>query len=63
MKKTLRRSKDNMLFGVCAGIAEYFGWDPTLVRLGYFLLSFFSFAFPGIFIYIALAIIMPKAEL
>ena len=32
--KKLYRSRENkMLAGVCAGIAEYFGVDPTLIRL------------------------------
>jgi phage shock protein PspC (stress-responsive transcriptional regulator) len=32
--KTLVRSRDGrMLAGVCAGVAEYFGWDVTLVRV------------------------------
>ena len=38
-KKLTRASAGNrMVAGVCAGIADYFGWDPTLVRIGYILL-------------------------
>lgn len=33
MAKKLHKSRRRMLFGVCGGIAEYFGWDPTIVRL------------------------------
>ena len=33
MEKKLYRSNDRKLFGVCGGIAEYFGWDPTVVRI------------------------------
>ena len=33
MRKKLYRSNDRKLFGVCGGIAEYFGWDPTIVRI------------------------------
>ena len=34
MEKRLYRSRtDRMLGGVCGGIAEYFGVDPTLIRL------------------------------
>lgn len=33
MSKKLYRSNDRKLFGVCGGIAEYFGWDPNVVRL------------------------------
>jgi len=62
MTKKLKRSDNKMLSGVCGGIAEYFGWDPTLVRLVYFLLSIFSAGFPGLLAYIVLWIIMPPAD-
>ena len=60
MTRVLRRSSDKMLGGVCGGLAEYLGLDPTLVRLGYVLISIFSAAFPGILVYILLWIIMPE---
>ncbi|WP_221406729.1 PspC domain-containing protein [Ekhidna lutea] len=59
MTKRLFRSNDRMLGGVCAGIAEYLGWDPTLVRVAYLILSIVSAAFPGLLVYIILWIIMP----
>lgn len=31
--RRLYRSNNGMIAGVCGGIADYFGWDPTLVRL------------------------------
>lgn len=46
--------------GVCGGLAEFFGIDATLVRLGYLLLTFFSAAFPGVLLYIIMWVIMPK---
>ena len=33
-KKLYRDPQNGMIAGVCAGVAEYFGWDPTWVRLG-----------------------------
>ena len=43
-EKRLYRSKnDRMLCGVCAGVAEYFHIDPTLIRLGYVLFTCASF--------------------
>jgi phage shock protein PspC (stress-responsive transcriptional regulator) len=48
-----------MIAGVCEGIADYAGWDPTLVRIGYILLSVLT-AFSGVIAYLALWIIMPK---
>ncbi|MEP0984886.1 PspC domain-containing protein [Ekhidna sp.] len=59
MTKRLFRSNDRMLGGVCAGIAEYLGWDPTLVRIAYIILSIVSAAFPGILVYIILWVVMP----
>ena len=42
MKKRLYRSKtDKKLCGVCAGVADYFGIDPTIVRVIWALLAFF----------------------
>lgn len=51
-----------MIAGVCAGIAEYFGWNVTLVRVIYVLLSIFSAGFPGTMVYIILWIVMPRPE-
>ena len=59
--KPLRRStSDAMLGGVCGGIAHWAGWDPTLVRVLYVVLSIFSAAFPGILVYILMWIIVPE---
>ena len=58
----LQRSNNKMIGGVCAGIAEWLGWDPTIVRIAYVLLSIFSAGFPGILVYIILWIIMPPPE-
>ena len=33
-KRLYKSNKNKMIDGVCAGIAEYFNIDPTLVRLG-----------------------------
>lgn len=61
---TLRRSRSNkMIAGVCGGIAKAAGWDPTLVRVGYVVLSVLSVAFPGILVYLVLWIVMPKEPL
>ena len=65
MKKRLYKNKKNaVVCGVLGGVAEYFNLDPTIVRVIYVLLSLCSAAFPGIIIYIVLAVIMPdKSEL
>jgi len=48
-----------MIAGVCGGLATWLGWDPTLVRVMYVVLSILSVAFPGIVVYVALWIVMP----
>jgi phage shock protein PspC (stress-responsive transcriptional regulator) len=55
-----RNSQDKMIAGVCGGIARWLGWDPTVVRILYVLVSFFSIAFPGIIVYIILWAVMPE---
>lgn len=58
----LQRSRRHcMIAGVCGGLAEWLGWDPTVVRVLYVLVSVLSAAFPGILMYLLLWIIMPKA--
>lgn len=58
--KLLRSKTESMLAGVCGGIAKYFDLDPSLVRIGYVVLSVLSAAFPGILVYIILWIIIPE---
>jgi len=61
-KRVLRKSSNRMIAGVCGGIADWLGWDPTLVRILYVLVSILSVAFPGILVYILLWIVMPKSD-
>lgn len=56
----LHRSRHNRLLGgVCGGLAGWLGWDPTLVRILYVVVSILSAAFPGTLVYIILWIFMP----
>lgn len=59
-KRLYRSRDDRMVAGVCGGIAEYLGLDPTLVRVGYVLLSVLTVAFPGILAYLILMIVIPE---
>ena len=59
-KKLTRSATDKMLCGVCGGIAEYLDVDPTVIRVAYVALSLFSAAFPGLILYIVLALIIPQ---
>ena len=61
--RLLRRSVANRhVAGVCGGLAEYLGLDPTVVRVVYVLLSIFLRGVPGILIYIVLWVLIPKRE-
>ena len=56
--KRLYKSRTNrVLCGVCGGIGEYFGIDPTIVRLLCVLRGCTS---TGLILYIIAAIIMPE---
>ncbi|WP_137664272.1 PspC domain-containing protein [Enterococcus hulanensis] len=59
MQKRLQKSRNNVvLTGTLAGIAEYFGIDPTIVRVIYVFLSFGLLGSPVI-LYIILALLIP----
>lgn len=57
MKKLYKIEQGKMICGVCGGIAEYFGIDPSIVRIGWVLLSFAYGS--GLLAYIIAAIILP----
>lgn len=58
-EKRLIRSRNNrMLFGVCAGLADYLNVDPAIVRLLAVLLTLWNGV--GLLIYLVLALIMPQ---
>lgn len=60
--RRLYRSRDErMIGGVCGGIAEWLGWDPTIVRVLSVVVSIASAVFPGILAYLALWVIVPRA--
>ncbi len=60
--KTLSKSRNRVFAGVCGGIAEYFGVDPTLVRVLAVVASFAGVIVGGIIAYCVCAAIMPGAE-
>ncbi|AOL95371.1 PspC domain-containing protein [Porphyrobacter sp. LM 6] len=47
---------NSKVFGVCAGIADYFGIDPMLVRIGFVAGTLFGFG-SFILIYLAIALV------
>lgn len=59
-KKLVRSSDDRMVAGVAAGLANYVGIDPVIVRLLFVLLTLAGGH--GILIYLVLLIIMPEQK-
>lgn len=60
MKKLTKSKEDAKIAGVCSGIADYIGVDPTVVRVAYLIFTFFGMGSP-VLLYFILAWIMPEA--
>ncbi len=60
--KRLMRSEDRMIFGVCAGLADYMNLDPTIVRFVFALATILSLGWVGVLVYLILAFVMPEAK-
>ena len=58
-KKLYRSTIDRKLFGVCGGLGEYFDIDPTLVRLLWVIIAFFSCG-AALLGYLICAIVIPQ---
>ena len=59
-EKKLYKSSDKKISGVCAGVAEFFEIDPTIVRVAYALIALFTAAVPCIVVYAILAFVIPE---
>lgn len=57
-KRLYKSNKNKMIDGVCAGVAEYFNIDPTLIRLGAVAICLAGGS--GVLAYIIAAIVMPR---
>ena len=58
-KRLLKSSSNRMISGVCGGIGEFFGIDPTVIRLIWAILTFCGLG-SGILIYIIAAVVLPE---
>lgn len=63
MKKLYRSTKDPILFGVLAGIGEYFYIDPTVVRVIFLLLLLVTGIFPFVILYLLVYFLVPEKPL
>ena len=61
MKRLYRKRNEKILAGVCAGLGDYFGIDPTIVRIIFLVLVFAGLG--GVLVYIILWIITPEEPL
>jgi phage shock protein C len=60
IQRRLYRSRTNRVFaGVCGGVAEYFGAEPTAVRLLAIVVALFTAVVPMLVLYLIAAIIVP----
>jgi len=57
--KLYRNMRKSKLMGVCAGLADFYDMDRTLVRIGTILLGYF-FTMPVLFLYIVAGLLLPK---
>jgi phage shock protein PspC (stress-responsive transcriptional regulator) len=58
--KKLTKGSSRVIFGVCSGLASYFGLDVTLVRIVWVVITIFGIGSP-ILIYLVCALLMPDA--
>ncbi|MFO8029324.1 MAG: PspC domain-containing protein [Cyclonatronaceae bacterium] len=58
-QRLTKSATDKVLLGVCGGLAEYLGWDSTILRLIFVLATIFGFGSFVLF-YLVLAVIMPR---
>ncbi|MEN8241597.1 MAG: PspC domain-containing protein [Chloroflexota bacterium] len=59
MNKLYRSNNETMISGVCGGLGQYFGIDPTIVRIFFVFLAFYQFL--GVWVYLVMAILLPIA--
>lgn len=58
-KRLTRSSRDRKIAGVCGGLAEFSGIDATVIRILFVILALAGG--PGLLVYLALWLILPKA--
>jgi phage shock protein C len=61
-KPFARSRNDRVLAGVIGGLAQRLGWNATMLRIVFVLVSALSAAFPGILVYLILWLLMPEEQ-
>ncbi len=57
-----RSRRDRIFAGVLGGIARRYGWNSTLLRFLYVVISIVSIGFPGILVYLVLWLLIPEGN-
>lgn len=57
----LTKSKNKKIAGICAGLAEHFGWDVSMVRIAYVILTLLT-GFGLAWFYLILMFVLPDAK-
>ncbi|HWO76730.1 MAG TPA: PspC domain-containing protein [Bacillus sp. (in: firmicutes)] len=59
-KRLYKSTKDQKLSGVLAGVADYFGIDPAITRIGFIVLALGTVVIPCVIGYLLAAWVLPK---
>lgn len=62
IKRLYRSRHDRIFAGICGGVGEYFGVDPTLIRVAWLLMTVFTGVFPGLITYLICIGLIPSRK-
>ncbi len=62
MKKLYRDKRNAMIAGICAGLADSYHWDPTIVRLVAVFATILTGIWPGIITYLVGWLLIPEKQ-
>jgi len=62
IKRLYRSNDDKKIFGICSGLGEYFGLDPTLIRIIWLLMMIFG-GLLFLLIYLLLYLVIPTKDM
>ena len=58
--KQIYLASDKKFLGVCGGIAEYFGVDPTLIRVAVACITLYTAIIPALVVYVVMSFVFPQ---
>lgn len=57
--KQIYLSSDKKFLGVCGGVADYFGIDPTLIRIAVASIALYTAVIPALIVYVVMSFVLP----